>query len=224
MNTIGIQNILELAVEHQLKVFAPSTIAVFGKTTPKHGTPDATVTQPNTMYGITKVHQELMGAYYHEKFGVDFRSLRYPGIISAKSAPGGGTTDYAVEIFHDALHHGKYQCFLGEDTALPMMYMPDCIKATWDIMMAPDESLKQRTYNVTAMSFTPKCLANELQQHIPHFEMECKPDFRENIARSWPASIDDSAARQDWKWMPQYQLEVGLSANTHAAALPLDMH
>lgn len=198
-----------------MQVFAPSTIAVFGRSTPKHDTPDATVTQPTTMYGITKVHQELMGAYYHERFGVDFRSLRYPGIVSAKSAPGGGTTDYAVEIFHSALRYGRYECFLAGDTALPMMYMPDCIKATWEMMMAPNKSLKQRTYNVTAMSFTPECLATGLRKHLPHFTMECKPDYREEIARSWPASVDDSAARRDWQWSPQYQLAVSISDSVY---------
>eukprot|EP00803_Ostreobium_quekettii_P006554 evm.model.scf_1561.3 EVM.evm.TU.scf_1561.3 scf_1561:19832-23848(-) len=207
VNTTGIQNILELASSHKLKIFAPSTIAVFGKTTPRDNTPDVTVMQPQTMYGITKVHQELLGDYYADKFGVDFRSLRYPGVISSKSAPGGGTTDYAVEIFYAALTHGKYNCFLSEDVALPMIYMPDCLRATWQLMMAPKEDLKQTTYNVTAMTFTPKQLSAAIKKLIPNFEMHYMPDYREDIARTWPISIDDSGARKDWQWLPRYDLD-----------------
>lgn len=207
VNTKGIQNVLELAAEHNLQVFSPSTIAVFGPSTPKHKTPEFTITQPTTMYGITKVHQELMGAYYHEKYGVDYRSLRYPGIISSKAAPGGGTTDYAVEIFHSALQFGRYECFLSQDVLLPMMYMPDCLKATWELMTAQKERLTQRTYNITAMSFTPEMLAESLKRFVPGFEMKCRPDFRQSIALTWPSSIDDSAARRDWKWSPDFLLE-----------------
>eukprot|EP00210_Caulerpa_lentillifera_P002738 g2617.t1 len=207
VNTKGIQNILELASDYNLRVFAPSTIAVFGQTTPKHQTPELTVTQPTTMYGITKLHQELMGAYYHDKYGLDYRSLRYPGIISAKAAPGGGTTDYAVEIFHSALQSGYYECFLSNDLALPMMYMPDCLKATWELMMADKEKLTYRTYNITAMSFTPGMLAESLKKFIPGFVMKCRPDYRHEIALTWPSTIDDSAARRDWKWSPDFHLD-----------------
>lgn len=207
VNSSGIQHLLELASAHKLQIYAPSTIAVFGKTTPRNNAPDITVKQPNTMYGITKVHQELLGDYYREKFAVDFRSLRYPGVISAKALPGGGTTDYAVEIFHSALKHGRYSCFLSKDTALPMIYMPDCLRATLDLMMAPKENLKQATYNVTAMSFTPEQLAASIKKFVPQFEMHYMPDYREDIARTWPISIDDSAAQRDWDWQPQFDID-----------------
>lgn len=207
VNTKGIQNVLELAAQHNLRVYAPSTIAVFGPTTPKHQTPESTITQPTTMYGITKVHQELMGAYYHEKYGVDYRSLRYPGIISAKAAPGGGTTDYAIEIFHSALQTGSYECFLARDVSLPMMYMPDCLRATWELMMVEKEQLTQTTYNITAMSFTPEMLAESLRRFVPGFTMNCRPDFRQKIALTWPSTIDDNAARKDWNWSPDYLLD-----------------
>mmetsp|Transcript_22879 Transcript_22879/g.40720 ORF Transcript_22879/g.40720 Transcript_22879/m.40720 type:complete len:392 (-) Transcript_22879:370-1545(-) len=207
VNTAGIQNLLDLAATHKVKVYSPSTIAVFGPTTPRHGTPDSTIKEPRTMYGITKVHQELLGDYYAEKLGVDYRSLRYPGIISYKSLPGGGTTDYAVDIFHAALKHGRYDCFLDEQAALPMMYMPDCLEGTFKLMSAPRETLTQTTYNVTSMSFTPAELAASIRKFIPSFQMQCSPDFRNDIANSWPCSVDDSRARTDWGWSPNYDLD-----------------
>lgn len=207
VNTHGIQNVLELAAAHDLAVYAPSTIAVFGSSTPRHNTPDDTIMRPTTMYGITKVHQELLGQYYADRYHVDYRSLRYPGIISANSPPGGGTTDYAVEIFSAALQTGHYNCFLAHDAALPMMYMPDCLEATWQLITAPRNGLKQTTYNVTAESFTPHQLAEAIQKRLPHFSITYSPDFRDEIAKTWPASIDDSAARAQWGWRPKYDLQ-----------------
>eukprot|EP00879_Flechtneria_rotunda_P005329 GHRR01005616.1.p1 GENE.GHRR01005616.1~~GHRR01005616.1.p1 ORF type:complete len:328 (+),score=105.19 GHRR01005616.1:1390-2373(+) len=207
VNTHGIQNVLELAAAHNLAVYAPSTIAVFGSSSPRHNTPDHTIMRPTTMYGITKVHQELLGQYYHDRYGVDYRSLRYPGIISANSPPGGGTTDYAVEIFAAALQKGHYSCFLASDAALPMMYMPDCLEATWQLITAPRDSLQQTTYNVTAVSFTPAQLADAIRSRLPHFTMSYMPDFRDDIAKTWPASIDDSAARSQWGWQHKYDLQ-----------------
>mmetsp|Transcript_9346 Transcript_9346/g.23735 ORF Transcript_9346/g.23735 Transcript_9346/m.23735 type:complete len:398 (-) Transcript_9346:126-1319(-) len=207
VNTAGIQNLLDLAATHNFQIYSPSTIAVFGPSTPRHATPDSTIKEPRTMYGITKVHQELLGTYYTEKLGVDYRSLRYPGIVSGKSMPGGGTTDYAVDIFHSALKHGRYECFLDENAALPMMYMPDCLEGTFQLMTAPQEALSQTTYNVTSMSFTPAELAASIRKYIPGFEMRYSPDFRNDIAKSWPCSIDDSPARADWGWSPKYDLD-----------------
>lgn len=207
INTQGIQNVLELARLHGLKVYAPSTIAVFGPTTPKELTPNCTVMEPTTMYGVTKVHLELLGRYYHRVFGVDFRSLRYPGVISAKTKPGGGTTDYAVEIYHSALRGGPYHCFLDAHQLLPMMYMPDCLKATVDLMMAPRERLSECVYNVTAMSFNPKELAAAIREEVPDFKVHYRPDFRQDIAVTWPRTIDDSAARRDWGWQPDYDIQ-----------------
>eukprot|EP01026_Neomeris_dumetosa_P064699 TRINITY_DN6182_c0_g1_i13.p1 TRINITY_DN6182_c0_g1~~TRINITY_DN6182_c0_g1_i13.p1 ORF type:complete len:392 (+),score=18.61 TRINITY_DN6182_c0_g1_i13:116-1291(+) len=207
VNTVGIQNLLQLAIDYKFKLFAPSTIAVFGATTPKVMTSDITITQPSTMYGITKVHQELLGAYYAKRYGVDFRSLRYPGIISYNSMPGGGTTDYAVEIFYKAILNGRYESYISQDTGLPMMYMPDCLEATWQLMTAPKRSLTLSTYNIAAMTFTPMDLAREIQKTIPHFRMGYEVDYRDVIAQTWPTTINDQQARKDWGWCPRYDLK-----------------
>lgn len=200
--------ILDLAKEKKIKkVFWPSSIAVFGPSTPKKDTPQKTVMEPSTVYGISKQTGERWCEYYFNKYGVDVRSLRYPGIISYKTLPGGGTTDYAIEIFHEALKNGKYTSFLSQDTNLPMMFMEDAIKATLDIMAAPAENIKERSsYNLAAMSFTPKELAASIREVMPEFEIEYNPDFRQSIADSWPGSIDDSTARKDWGWQHQYNL------------------
>lgn len=206
LNMEGHFNILNLAKDGVLdKIFWPSSIAVFGPSTPKDNTPQDCIMDPNTVYGISKQAGERWNEYYFEKFGVDVRSVRYPGLVGYKSLPGGGTTDYAVDIFHKAIKDGKYECFLNEDTSLPMIYAGDAIKATIDIMEAPKESIKVRSsYNLAGMSFDPKELAEEIKQHIPDFEITYQPDFRQEIADSWPSSIDDSAAREDWNWKPDY--------------------
>jgi nucleoside-diphosphate-sugar epimerase len=208
INIGGLLNTLEVARTCGVKqVFVPSSIAAFGPTTPRDNTPQDTVLQPTTMYGVTKVSGELLCDYYFRRYGVDARGLRYPGIISHATLPGGGTTDYAVEIFYAALTRERYTCFLREDTRLPMMYMPDCIKSTLDLMAAPSEPLTRRAlYNVTAMSFTPAELAVEIQKHLPQFRIDYAPDVRQNYADSWPMSIDDSVARRDWGWQPDYDL------------------
>jgi nucleoside-diphosphate-sugar epimerase len=208
LNMESLLFMLEQGREKKIKkLYWPSSIAVFGPSTPKENTPQFTVNDPNTVYGITKYSGELWCRYYNEKFGVDVRSLRYPGLISYTAPPGGGTTDYAVEIFHEALETGKYTCFLKEDTALPMMYMSDAIRATLKIMDAPSDEIKIRTsYNVSGFSFTPKEIAAEIAKHIPGFEISYNPDFRQAIADSWPASIDDAEARKDWAWKPAYDL------------------
>ncbi|KAF1792313.1 NAD(P)-binding domain [Phytophthora cactorum] len=187
VNTRGIQNVLELAKQYQLRVFAPSTIAVFGPSTPQEDTPDTTIMRPTTMYGLTKVHVELLGEYYYNKFGVDFRSVRYPGVISSEALPGGGTTDYAVEIFYDALKHGN--------------------TPTLGLINAPNDCLSQRTYNITAVSFTPEEIVASIQKVMPSFQCDYKPDFRQQIAETWPRSIDDSIARRDWNWQHDFDLE-----------------
>lgn len=209
LNMEGLFHILDLAKTGTLKkVYWPSSIAVFGPTTPRDNTPQFTVMEPNTVYGISKQAGERWCEYYFQKFGVDVRSIRYPGLIGWKSAPGGGTTDYAVHIYHEALKKGSYECFLSEKTTLPMMYMDDAIRATIDLMEAPAEKVKIRSsYNVAGMSFDPEMIAASIRKHIPGFIITYKPDFRQKIADSWPRSIDDSRAKKDWGWSPEYDLE-----------------
>lgn len=208
LNMQGLLNVLDIAKEEKLtKVYWPSSIAVFGPTSPKKDCPQKTIIEPTTVYGISKYAGEFWCNYYFNKYGVDVRSLRYPGLISYKSAPGGGTTDYAIEIFHEALEEGRYNCFLERDTYLPMMYMPDAIRATIELMEAPKEKIKERTsYNLSAISFSPEEIAEEIKKHIPAFTVQYNPDYRQAIANSWPQSIDDSVARTDWGWAPEYHL------------------
>ncbi len=208
VNVNGLYNILEIARERELtRVFCPSSIAVFGPETPKENTPQETILKPTTMYGVTKVTGELIGNYYVKRFNVDIRGVRYPGIISSETPPGGGTTDYAVEVFYEAIKKKKYTFFVRENTVLPMMYMPDCIKGTIQLMEADFSKLKHHAdFNLAAMSFSAKELAEEIKKHIPEFVCEYRPDFRQKIADSWPRSIDDSAAREEWGWKPNYDL------------------
>ncbi len=208
INMNGLINSLDLAKEYNIKLFWPSSIAVFGPTTPKEQTPQHTIMEPTTMYGITKLAGERLCEYYNLKYGVDVRSVRYPGLISYKALPGGGTTDYAVEIFYEAIKHKKYVCFLAEDQELPMMFMDDAIAGTVQIMENPPENIKIRSsYNIAAFSFTPKQLAEEIRKYIPEFEIEYKPDFRQKVAETWPHSIDDTPARKHWNWKPKYSFE-----------------
>jgi nucleoside-diphosphate-sugar epimerase len=208
LNMEGLFNVLNLAKDGVInKIFWPSSIAVFGPTSPKTNTPQDTVMQPTTVYGISKLAGEQWCNYYHTKYGVDVRSMRYPGLIGYKSAPGGGTTDYAVDIFYKAKESKKYTCFLSEDSGLPMMYMPDAIRATIKLMDAPKESIKIRSsYNLAGISFTPKDISDEIKKHVPDFEMSYDIDFRDAIAKSWPTSINDDAAQLDWDWNPKYNL------------------
>lgn len=208
LNMQGLLNVLDIAREEKLhKVYWPSSIAVFGPTSPKKNCPQQTIIEPTTVYGISKYAGEFWCHYFHNRFAVDVRSLRYPGLISYKSAPGGGTTDYAVEIFHEALEEKKYECFLKEDTYLPMMYMPDAIRATIELMEAPAAKISVRTsYNVSGMSFSPKEIAAEIKKNIPGFVISYKPDYRQAIADSWPQSIDDSVANKDWGWKEEFDL------------------
>jgi nucleoside-diphosphate-sugar epimerase len=209
LNMISLFNVLNLAKDKKIeKVFWPSSIAVFGPTTPKINTPQHTIMEPATVYGISKQTGERWCEYYHKRYGVDVRSIRYPGLISYKTLPGGGTTDYAIEIFHKAIENKKYTCFLNAQTALPMMFMDDAINATVNIMLAPPQNIKIRNaYNLAALSFNPQELAASIQKHIPDFTINYEPDFRQAIADSWPASIDDAVARKDWGWQHTIDLD-----------------
>ena len=226
LNMQSLLNVLDIAKEEKLtKVYWPSSIAVFGPTSPKIDCPQYTIIEPTTVYGISKYAGEFWCNYFHQRYGVDVRSLRYPGLISYKSSPGGGTTDYAVEIFHAAKEKQKYTSFLREDTHLPMMYMPDAIRATIELMEAPSEKIKVRTsYNLSGMSFSPVEIGDEIRKHIPGFQLDFKPDYRQQIADSWPKSIDDSKAKEDWGWKPEFDLTkmtadmlMNLEANTGSA-------
>ena len=208
LNMQSLLNVLDIAKEEKLtKVYWPSSIAVFGPTSPKINCPQHTIIEPTTVYGISKYAGEFWCNYFHQRYGVDVRSLRYPGLISYKSSPGGGTTDYAVEIFHAAKEKQRYTSFLRQDTHLPMMYMPDAIRATIELMEAPAEKIKVRTsYNLSGMSFSPTEIGDEIRKHIPGFQLDFKPDYRQQIADSWPKSIDDSKAHEDWGWKPEFDL------------------
>lgn len=209
LNMNSLFHVLNLAKAKKIKkIFWPSSIAVFGPTTPKHNTPQYTIMEPSTVYGISKQCGERWCEYYHNIYGVDVRSIRYPGLISWSTPPGGGTTDYAVDIYHKALQDGSYECFLKEDTRMPMMYMDDAIRATIAIMQAPENQIKiHSSYNLGAIDFTPIEISAEIKKHIPDFEITYQPDFRQKIADSWPASIDDSSAREDWGWKHEFDLE-----------------
>lgn len=209
INMQSLLNLLEICRENKVRKFYwPSSIAAFGNTTPKQHTPQHTIIEPATVYGISKYAGELWCQYYYQRYGLDVRSLRYPGLISWRAAPGGGTTDYAIDIYIEALKQQHYTCFLAEDTYLPMMYMPDAIRATIELMEAPEEKMKSRmSYNIAAMSFSPKEIAASVKKHIPAFTIDYAPDFRQQIAASWPQSIDDTEARKDWGWKEQYSLD-----------------
>ncbi len=228
VNTGGLKHILDTAREHALKVFWPSSIAVFGPDTPKHNTPQKTVLNPDTMYGVTKRSGELLCQYYHRRHGVDVRSLRYPGLISYGTPPGGGTTDYAVDMFIAAAQGASYTCFLRPETQLPMMYMPDALRATLTLMDAPAEALSVRTsYNIAAFSFSAEELAERLRAHAPGFRVEYAPDARQQIADTWPRTVDDSTARADWNWQPAYDLDAmveDMLAHLHNDHRPEALH
>ncbi len=207
VNMGSLKHVLDLAVEKKFRLFWPSSIAVFGPTTPRDRTPQRTILEPSTMYGVTKLAGEALCSYYHRKYGVDVRSLRYPGIISYKTPPGGGTTDYAVDIFYKALQQGRYECFLKEDATLPMLSMDDAVRATLQLMDAPAEKLTVRTsYNLAAISFSPAQLAAEIKKRVPALVVTYRPDHRQAIAESWPRVIDDSVARKDWGWKHEHDL------------------
>jgi nucleoside-diphosphate-sugar epimerase len=227
LNMKGLLNVLEVARSHKLeRIFWPSSIAAFGPSTPQDHTPQKTVMDPSTVYGISKLAGEGWCAWYHRHHGVDVRSLRFPGLISWKTPPGGGTTDYAVEIFHAALKDGHYTCFLEAQQALPMMYMDDAIRATLELMAAPAEQVIERTsYNLAGISFTPLQVAAAIRQRMPSFTIDCVPDYRQAIAASWPRSIDDSAAQRDWGWREHYDLDAMVDAmldNLRSAVLPVE--
>lgn len=207
VNMGGLKNVLDFSVENKIKVFWPSSIAVFGPTTPRQNTPQHTILEPTTMYGVTKLAGELLCQYYFLKYGLDVRSLRYPGLLSYKAQPGDGTTEYAIWIFYGAIKEKKYQCFLKEDATLPMMYMGDAVRATLQLMDAPAEKIRVRTsYNLSAISFSPKEIVSEIKKYVPEFECSYQPDFRQKIADSWPKIIDDGAARKDWDWKHEFDL------------------
>ena len=209
LNMDGTFNIFDACIEHGVKrIFWPSSIAVFGPTTPRVNTPQSTILEPNTIYGITKLTGERYCEYYFNRYNLDVRSIRYPGLIGWKSFPGGGTTDYAVDIFHQALKNGQYDCFLNEQTTLPMMHMEDAVRATLEITDAPSNLIKVRSsYNIAGVSFNPEQLTQEIKKHIPQFKISYHPDHRQKIANSWPESIDDQIARADWGWQEKYNLE-----------------
>jgi nucleoside-diphosphate-sugar epimerase len=209
LNMTSLFHVLNLAKDNKIeKIFWPSSIAVFGPTTPRQNTPQRTIMEPSTVYGISKQTGERWCEYYNKRFGVDVRSVRYPGLISYKTLPGGGTTDYAIDIYHKAIKHGKYICFLNGETTLPMMFMDDAIRATVDIMEAKESEIKiKSSYNLAAISFNPEEIAASIKKHIPDFEIEYHLDFRQDIADSWPQSIDDSEAREDWGWKHRVSLE-----------------
>ncbi|XP_061823944.1 L-threonine dehydrogenase 2 [Nerophis lumbriciformis] len=217
INITGLHNVLDLALENCLRLFVPSTIGAFGPSSPRDPVPDLCVQRPRTIYGVSKVHGELMGEYLHHKYGLDFRCLRYPGVISFNTHPGGGTTDYAIQIFHDALSKGHHECYLRPDTRLPMMHISDCHRATIEFMQAPECQLSLRTYNIAAMSFTPEEVAHEIRKHLPHLKVTYNPDtVRQTIADSWPVRFDDTNARRDWGWVPVFGLEELVSDMLHS--------
>lgn len=203
VNIEGMHNVMELAKQYNLKIFIPSTIGAFGPDSPRNPTPNLCVQRPRTIYGVSKVHAELLGEYYHHRFGLDFRCLRFPGVISA-DAPGGGTTDYAIAIFHEILRSGCYECYLEPTTRLPMMYIDDCLRSIFEFLTAPEDKLKRRVYNVTAMSFTPEELYGKIKETLPNTTISYRPDPRQLIADSWPQVFDDSEAREDWGWKHKY--------------------
>ncbi|GFG40950.1 hypothetical protein Cfor_04695 [Coptotermes formosanus] len=211
VNIEGVHNVIELAKQYRLKVFIPSTIGSFGPESPRNPTPNVTIQRPKTIYGVSKVHAELLGEYYFHRYGLDFRCLRFPGVISS-DPPGGGTTDYAVAIFHDILRSGKFECYLRPDTRLPMMYIKDCLRALWEYMETPAAKLKRRVYNVTAMSFTPEELVAAIAKHVPEVKVTYRPDSRQLIADTWPQVFDDSAAREDWQWKHKYDIDMLVTA------------
>mmetsp|Transcript_2936 Transcript_2936/g.4274 ORF Transcript_2936/g.4274 Transcript_2936/m.4274 type:complete len:344 (+) Transcript_2936:47-1078(+) len=212
LNTKALHNVLDIANEYKCRLFVPSSIAAFGTTTPLDNTPNVTIQRPESLYGIGKVYAEHMGEYYYQKKGLDFRSLRYPGIISYKTLPGGGTTDYAIDMFHYALRGEKYECYIDEHVPMPMMYMDDCIKATVELMERDEIDSPIRAFNVTAMSFTPAQLVEAIRKHYPDFEVEYKPDnLRNPLAKSWPNSLDDSEARRVWNWQEDFDLDAMVS-------------
>ncbi len=209
VNMTGLKNVLDVARDHGMeRVMVPSSIAVFGPTSPKANTPQETVLRPSSIYGVTKVAGELLCDYYWQKFGLDVRGVRYPGLISYKTPPGGGTTDYAVAIYYDAIKHGRYTCFVNEQTRLPMMYMPDALRSIVELAEADGQTLRYRNaYNISALSFDVSELAASIRKHIPEFEVIYEPDYHQAIADGWPHSIDDSAAREDWQWQPEFDLD-----------------